>query len=407
MGVIRVGIVGAGPAGVMAALEAARLGAQVLLFDTNETIGRKLLVTGNGRCNISNRLATAADYACDDRAWLAACLAAFGPRETALRMAELGIPTTATPDGWSYPLSDSAATVVDALTASLELAGVSPLLKTKIADIQTRPNGLFLVAGGGEHGYVVDRAIVACGGKAYPALGSRGQLLPVLERLGHTIAPVRPALVPITAEVQRWHKWQGVRLDAGLSLWQCGHQVAQTVGNLMFTQFGLSGPAAMNLSHLVPEQPAGLELEIDLLARYGDPLSDLLQRLAGTRYPLATALGAVLPAKLPLLLLELAQVPGAARLCELDQEALQRLLYTMRHLRCRVTGTRGFNYAQVSTGGVPISEVEALTMASRRVPGLYLAGEVLDVIGPCGGYNLQWAWTSGALAGRAGAASTS
>ena len=399
-----IGIVGAGPAGIMAALEAASRGARVSLFDTNAIVGRKLLVTGNGRCNISNQRADPGSYSCGDRRFVAACLGRFGPPEALARLAELGIPTHATPDGWCYPLSNSAASVAQALAVAVELAGIAFHAKTKISDIRPRAGGIRLVAGGGEQGQVFERVIVACGGKAYPALGSKGQLLPVLERLGHRILPIYPALAPITAEVKDFHRLQGVRLDVGLRLYRGQCLLGETFGNLMFTQFGFSGPAAMNLSHLLSAGASEtLQLEIDLLAEHAGQLDALIRRHRDSHMPLATALGAVLPAKIPPVLLGLTGLPPDARLSEVDDPSLAHLWDLLRHLRCQASGTRGFKYAQVSTGGIALDEVEPITMVSRLVPGLHFAGEVLDVVGPCGGYNLQWAWTSGALAGRAAA----
>lgn len=400
-----VGIIGAGPAGIMAALEAARLGARVTLFDTNAVVGRKLLVTGNGRCNISNVHAAPDKYVCADRGFLRAAFARFGYAETAARLQELGVLIYATSDGWCYPLSESSATVADTLAAALELEGVELRLQTKVADIRPERSGIALAIGGGPHAETFGRVIVACGGKAYPSLGSAGSLFPILERLGHTIAPIRPALVPLTADVKRFHKLQGVRTDVGLMLVEGGRTIGEAAGNLMFTQTGFSGPAAMDLSHLVSARPGGdLTLEIDLLHFHGDALRDLVARKRSASIPLRIILGAVLPEKIPPVALAIAGIPPEARLSDVSDAELVRLLHALSHLTARVTGTRGFQFAQVSTGGIPVAQVEPSTMASRLVPGLHFAGEVIDVIGPCGGYNLQWAWTSGAIAG-AGAAS--
>jgi predicted Rossmann fold flavoprotein len=408
----RIGIVGAGPSGIMAALVAARAGAHVLLFDTNAMVGRKLLVTGNGRCNVSNVNATAECYTCADREFLEIALARCGPQETLATLHDLGIPTYATPDGWCYPLSNSAATVAETFAAALELAGVEVHLKTKISDLDTNgdgpvpgTDGFVLVAGGPSHTYAVDRVIVATGGKAYPALGSKGSFFPIIERLGHAVAPIYPALAPILAEVKALHKLQGVRLDVGLNLFEEGQLLGKTVGNLMFTQYGLSGPAAMDLSHLISTRPnAQLTLSIDLLAYHRDALLELVSRMRSKAVPLHVILGAVLPVKIPRVLIPMAGLPTQVSLNEVSQEDMDRLLDTLTNLTVQATGTRGFRFAQLSTGGVPVTEMEPSTMASRLVPGLHFAGEVLDVVGPCGGYNLQFAFTSGALAGEGAAA---
>lgn len=404
----RVGIVGAGPAGIMAALQAAGRGAQVLLFDRNQVVGRKLLVTGNGRCNLTNANVSPGRYACADPAFLEGVLGRFGRHELLDSMAELGVLTYATEDGWTYPLSNSAATVADALASALEMSsGVELYLQTKISDIRPEKEGFALEAGGPSHVLTVDRVIVAAGGKAYPALGSRGELFPVLKRLGHTVRPIRPALAPIRAEVSRFHKLQGVRLDVRLALFRGGEKVGETVGNLMFTQFGFSGPAAMDLSHLVTGRRQGdvaetrQTLVINLVPHHLPALRRLIARKRMEAIPLRVILGAVLPAKIPPVMLGLAGMPADLPLNRASDRQLEELIGLLTGISVAVKGTRGFQFSQLSTGGVPVTEVEPDTMASRQVPGLYLAGEVLDVVGPCGGYNLQFAFSSGALAGMA------
>ena len=401
----RIGIIGAGPAGIMAALAAARGGARVLLLDSNPMIGRKIHVTGNGRCNISNLNTGAERYACADRSFLAAAFARCGHAETLARLAELGVPTYHTPDGWCYPLSDSAAAVADVLAAQLELAGVDVQLQRQVEDIERRKGRFVITTSGGAQTFGVDRVIVACGGKAYPTLGSTGELFPLLERMGHTVVAIRPALAPITGNVKHLHKLQGVRLDVHAALYTGERKLGETLGNLMFTQFGFSGPAAMDLSHLVSTRPgASLKLVLDLIPTHRAALTAVLARYRSQPVALGTLLEAVLPEKLPPVLLALAGRPGDVRIADVSDAELDRLLHLIGHLEVDVTGTREFKFAQLSTGGIPVSEVDPETMASRIVTGLHFAGEVMDVVGPCGGFNLQWAWTSGTLAG-AGAAS--
>lgn len=397
---LTIGIIGAGPAGMMAALEASRRGARVLLFDTNPMVGRKLLVTGNGRCNITNVHAAPGRYACADPAFLEAAFGICGHRETVARLHELAIPTYCLPDGWCYPVSDSAAAVRQTFEAALDLAGVEVRLQTKISDLRAEGGRIVLTVGGGPNTLAVDRAIVATGGMAYPALGSKGDFFSILERLGHTVAPIRPALAPIEADVRAFHKLQGVRLDVGLSLIEGNRALGATVGNLMFTQSGFSGPAPMDLSHLVSARPGtDLTLSIDLLACTRDTLLDLIARKRSEPVPVSVILSSVMPPKIPPVVLPMAGLAADARLSGLSDAELQRLLDLLGHLTARVKGTGGFKAAQVSSGGVPVTEVDPRTMASRIVPGLHFAGEVLDVIGPCGGYSLQWAWTSGVVAG--------
>ena len=403
-GVKQIGIVGAGPAGMMAALEAARRGARVLLFDTNRTVGRKLLVTGNGRCNLTNEGVAADRYVCADPAFLQTALAAFGRRELLAALWDLGVITYATHDGWVYPVSNSAATVVDALAAGLEQAGVEVRLLTKIGGIRRQGGRFVLEAGGPAHTIEVDAVVVAAGGQAYPALGSKGELFPVLEKLGHTVMPVRPALAPICARAAPFHKLQGVRLDVGLAVYRDEAKLGETVGNLMFTQFGFSGPAAMDMSYLVSaHRPGALRLVLNLIPTHQAELDRLLAAKRQERVPLRVVLGAVLPSKVPPVFLGLAGLPADVMLAEVSDDELARVVGLLTGFSLPAEGTRGFQFSQLSSGGVPVTEIDARTMGSRQVRALYLAGEVLDVIGPCGGYNLQFAFTSGALAGAAAA----
>ena len=403
-GVKQIGIVGAGPAGMMAALEAAKRGARVLLFDTNRMVGRKLLVTGNGRCNLTNEGVAADRYVCADPAFLQTALAAFGRLELLAALWDLGVITYATHDGWVYPVSNSAATVVDALAAGLEQAGVDVRLLTKIGGIRRQGSRFVLEAGGPAHTIEVDAVVVAAGGKAYPALGSKGELFPVLERLGHTVMPVRPALAPICARAAPFHKLQGVRLDVGLAVYRDDTRLGETVGNLMFTQFGFSGPAAMDMSYLVSaHRPGTLRLVLNLIPTHRAELDRLLAEKRPEWVPLRVVLAAVLPPKIPPVFLGLAGLPADVMLAEVSDDELARVVGLLTGFSLPAEGTRGFQFSQLSSGGVPVTEIDARTMGSRKVRALYLAGEVLDVIGPCGGYNLQFAFTSGALAGAAAA----
>ena len=387
-----------------AALQAAWQGAPVTLIERNAVPGRKLLVTGSGRCNITNAAVTPARYACADEAWLAALFNRFGVPDLLDMLARIGVPVYHTSDGWYYPLSNSAQGVADAFAAALQQAGVELLLDTRVTGIHARGGGFALDLQGpqGARQAAFERVILAAGGKAYPALGSRGELFPALERLGHTVTPKRPALAPVLAELGGLRPLQGVRLDVGASLWQGQTLLAHTAGNLIFTEWGLNGPAVMDLSHHVSARPgAALSLSLNLLEFHQAAFDDLLRRKRGEPFPLRVLLGAFFPPKVAPLFLRLAGLSPEALLNQVDPPALERLLALLRDTRLAVKGVRDFEYCQVSAGGVPVAEVDARTQESRRVAGLYLCGETLDVVGPCGGYNMQFAFSSGAVAGLA------
>jgi predicted Rossmann fold flavoprotein len=396
----KVGIVGAGPAGMMAALQASAAGAGVLLFDSNPTPGRKLLVTGSGHCNITNANVSAEHYACADQAWMQQVLTRFGHADLRAFLAEIGILTYATPDGWCYPLSESAQTVVDAFIAALTLTNIELHTETKIKDIRREKTGFTLITDGDER-FTVERLILASGGKAYPTLGSTGELFPALERMGHRVLPVLPALAPVRAELGPFRTLQGVRMDVQATLLDGKTRLATIHGNLIVTEWGFNGPAVMDLSHLVSIQPGhDLRLELNLLAANEAALKSLIERKRHLSIPLSVILEAVLPPKVPPAFLKAAGLSMNVTLKEIPEGKLEKLLHLLTHASVSVKGTRGFEYCQLKTGGVPVTEVDPASMASRRVPGLYLIGEVLDVVGPCGGYNLQFAFSSGAIAGK-------
>lgn len=392
-------IIGAGPAGMTAALFAARAGAKVTLIEGNASVGRKLLVTGAGRCNLSNQNAKAESYTCEDGQWIQQVLSRFGYAELLDFLESVGILTCATIDGWCYPLSESAQTVVDAFAAALEQADVSLLLDHKVTSIRNAGHGF-------EIGFKTQRAVecetllVAAGGAAYPTLGSRGQLFPMLKELGHTIHPVVPALAPVTCEMSAYSRLQGVRLDANVKLYKDQELLAETTGNLIFTSWGLNGPAVMDLSHHISTRPdARLHLALNPLFASETALRSLVREKRYTSTLLTILLGAALPPKLAMAVLPMAGLTIHAKVNEVSDAELEKLFALLTALPFKVTGVRGFEYCQVSAGGVPVSEVDPATMRSRVVPNLLLAGETLDVVGPCGGYNLQFAFSTGAIAG--------
>ena len=392
-------IIGAGPAGMTAALFAARAGAQVTLIDGNAAVGRKLLVSGAGRANLTNHQLSASRYACADIPWLESVLTRFGYAELISFFESIGVLTYCTPDGWCYPRSESAQTVVDAFAAALEESGVRLLLDHKVTSMRNVSGG-FEIAFKTQRPLACAALLVAAGGAAYPTLGSRGQLFPMLQALGHSIVPPRPALAPLTCDMTPWRALTGMRLDATVRLFAGSQLLAETSGNLIFTAWGLNGPAVMDLSHHVSARTdAPLRLELNPLFASEGALRALLREKRHSATPLSVLLGAVLPPKLPPLVLERLGFRADVRMNEVSDKTLPDLFALLTALPFTVRGVRGFEYCQVSAGGVPLSEVDPLTMRSRLLPGLQLAGEMLDVTGPCGGYNLHFAFASGALAG--------
>ena len=237
-----IGVIGAGPAGIMAALKASQAGKTVHLFETNNQVGRKLLVTGAGRCNITNLNAQPKTYTCSDSSLLQPLFERLPPEQLLKELRTLGILTFATEDGWCYPVSESAANVVEALTQALLEAKVELHLNTSIATIQREKNG-FKLFSPNHSVFHCDRLVMASGGKAYPALGSTGALFSEIKKLGHTVLPILPALAPIEADISTFHKLQGVRLDVIAKLWKKDEMLGETCGNLIVTAFAEKKPA--------------------------------------------------------------------------------------------------------------------------------------------------------------------
>jgi hypothetical protein len=401
-----IAIIGAGASGMVAALQATWLGQPVTLYERNATAGRKLLVTGSGRCNITNQAACGAKYSCADPGWLDTLLGDFGVGDFLAMLREVGIPVYKTSDGWYYPLSNSAQTVVDAFSSAIRLAGVTLRTSTRVTSIQANGNGFILHSTGelGEQKEFFNQLIVAAGGEAYPTLGSNGELFPVLAKLGHTVHPKRPALAPVLADLGSLRALQGIRLDVGVTLWDGNNRVASTAGNLIFTPWGLNGPAVMDLSHHISGRPGSkFSLSLNLLNFIQPEFEDLLTRKRNSATPLCVFLGAFFPPKITAYYPNLVHIPANTPLCQVADGVVEALVARLKNTRLPVDGVRGFEVCQVSAGGVPVGEIDPHTLESRLVKGLYLVGETLDIVGPCGGYNLQYAFSSGALAGLAAA----
>ncbi len=305
-----------------------------------------------------------------------------------------------------YPLSNSAQSVVEVFASAVSLAGVTLSTQTRITGLQISSKGIIVrsTQNGKEQENEFERVIVSAGGCAYPSLGSRGELFPELKRLGHTVLPNRPALAPILANLGSLQPLQGIRLNVGASLWKGSQCFATSRGNLIFTEWGLNGPAVMDISHIVSAQPdADLELSLNFLAFFPDEFDQLLAQKRKSSILLGVFLDAFFPPKVSAIILRNARLSGQTAMNQTSDSVLDQLANNLKDTRLTVKGTRDFEFCQISAGGVPVNEVDPRTLESRLIKGLYLTGETLDVIGPCGGYNLQYAFSSGALAGKAAA----
>ena len=329
-------------------------------------------------------------------------LGVFGVEEFRRALDRLGIPTHKTDDGWYYPRSQSAQAVVKILGEGLAERGVELRVATHVNDFFYLDNKFELkVTGLGLHQTeVFERLVLGAGGRAYPELGSRGELFGSLGKLGHHVRPLYPALGPIFADLGAFKELKGQRFDVLAGIWRGEEKLGQTTGNIIINQDGFNGPGVMNLSHLVALHPGeDLTLHMNFIAPFWSDLADILTGQVTRPWSLRAGLLRYFSPKAADFFIRRAQLNPAAKLNALTEEQIRQLLEETAEAKFRVTGAGSFRNSQVSVGGVPVGEVDPLSMESRLIPGLYLVGETLDVAGPCGGFNLHFAFGSGYLAG--------
>ncbi len=405
---MQIGVIGGGAAGMTAAITAAREGAAVTLLEGGERVGRKLLSTGNGKCNLGNLDLSADAYYGADRDWISDCLSRFDSEETIRFFRGMGL-LVKERNGYLYPMAEQASAVLDVLRSELRSLGVETVTECR-ADAVSREKGSFAVSAGNRI-YRFDRVILACGSKAAPKTGSDGSGYRLAGDLGHAIVPVMPALVQLRCRESWLKEVAGVRAEAVI---RETSGAAEERGELQLTDYGISGIPVFQMSRrinaLLRERGNGSEAElaVNLLPDYSE--EDFAGLCAGRKL-LQTDRTAeefftgILNKKLMLLFMKLAGIRRDMPISRVESAKTDRVFGLCRDWRLHVTGSNSFDNAQVCAGGVNTAQV-GRNMESLLVPGLFFAGEILDVDGRCGGYNLHWAWCSGHLAGKAAAQQT-
>ena len=407
-----VAVIGGGPAGMMAARRAAELGARVVLLEKNPSLGKKLLMTGNGRCNLTN-----AEFdnqlfikkLGDKKAkFLFSALAAFGPEETIKFFEAKGLKTKIEKNQRVFPASDRAQDVLDVLEKYLRGNDVKIILNAEIVGFNLGRGKINSVKLSSEE-IQAARFILATGGKSYPGTGSRGDGYAWAQTFGHTIVKPIPALAPVKVK-ETWIKdLQGVSLEqAGINILQNNKKIKSLSGEIIFTHFGLSGPVIINFSKTIGQllSDGEVKIKIDLLPESNEKQLDKKFQQAFLTYAkkdLKNYLPALLSGKLSAVIIKLSGMEPKKKLNLITKEERNILIRLVKNLELTTIGTMGFEAAMVTSGGVNLSEVDSRTMKSKKISNLYLAGEILDLDGPTGGFNLQIAWSTGYAAG-AGAA---
>lgn len=395
-------MVGGGASGLMAAIMAARQGAKVTLLEKNRQTGKKLLVTGNGRCNFTNRNQKLSCYRSQNPELAEKVLKAFPMAETIAFFEELGI-LVKDRFGYLYPNSGQAASIAEVLRLEAQRLQVKMACSTEVLDMG-KQGDLFWVKTDGWT-YEADAVILACGSKAAPETGSTGDGYRFAERMGHHVITPLPALTGLYAAEKDCGKLAGVRMDARVTLRIDGAVCAEEEGEVQFASYGLSGIPVFQVSRYAAralEEGRSCEICLDFwITHEVEQIMKIVQgkqEYTGGRSGTDMLLGRF-PEKLSQVLLERAGISLKKKGKDWTEQDHRKLAEQVKSFRFTITRCRGYEQAQVCTGGVPLNELQGISMESAVVPGLYLAGELLDVDGACGGYNLQWAWSSGFLAG--------
>ena len=403
-------VIGGGAAGLMAALSAAEAEASVLLLEGNEKLGKKIYITGKGRCNVTNACEPAAfmNKVVKNPRFLFSALNAFGPEDMMALLERLGCPVKVERGDRVFPVSEKASDVTRALEKELRRLGVSIRLNTKVSRILVENEA---VCGAElEDGTRLDanRVIVATGGQSYPSTGSTGDGFRWMAELGHTVYPPLPSLIPLTCGAAWVSALQGLSLkNVRLTLKRGKKVLYSDVGEMLFTHFGISGPLVLSASaHMAELAPEDVELLLDL--KPGLTAEQLDARLlremdASGKRQLRTLLTTLYPASLAEEMPALCGIPAQTPACEITREQRARLVKAGKELRLPVDGTRPLTEAVVTRGGVSVKEINPATMESKKIHGLYAAGELLDVDAMTGGFNLQIAFSTGHLAGMSAA----
>lgn len=400
----KIAIIGGGAAGLMAGIVAAREGADVTIYEHNTSVGKKILASGNGRCNIINTTATVDDYFGADPHFASYALEQLPFSAFVDFCHSIGLLLDIKEDGRCYPLSNEAKSVVHALSSAAKTLGVKILTDKKVTQI-SKSKESFIVHADNEKTQF-SKVLIATGSQAAPQLGACDDGYRFAASLGHTLIPSYPSLVQLHLNSKIHAKMAGVKTFSEVTLYINNNEVQKVQGDILFASYGISGLAILDISQkasLALLHHQKVMLGINLLPRYNtQQLGDIFHQLinAVPNHTLETVLGGLIPAKTVPYLCENAVINPSKSVSLLTPKEITKLTQLIHNWRFEVTDTHGFKHAEVSGGGVAAKDIHPQTMESKLLKGLYFAGEVVDIVGRRGGYNFNFAWASGMIAGR-------
>lgn len=397
-------IIGGGASGLLAGIVAARRGCEVVILERLNRVGKKILVTGNGRCNMTNTAIEKAYYHSSSKVDFECVLKRFGYEETRTFFNELGIMPLV--EGKKvYPLSEQATSIVDVLRMELDRLGVSIVSDTKVVHMKEKKGHWLLTAEDGRC-FEAQKVIVATGGMTNATLGCDGTGYELLKKVGHTLKKPFPILVHLISPTSYCKMMKGTKIKANASIFVEDKQMRMEYGEVLFTEDGLSGPPIFQISRVaslaaLEKKKAQVKLDLFPSLTEDELVSLLYERIAShPERTIENLLIGVVNKRVIIPLLKAAHINSIHRTIEnLEYEEVMSLVCTMKGLTFEIEGTRGYKFAQVTAGGISADEINFKTMASLKANNLYITGEVMDVDGDCGGYNLQWAWATGYIAG--------
>ena len=396
-----IAVIGGGASGLMAAITAKKSGKEVVILERKDRILKKVLITGNGRCNITNVNANISNYFGKNISSVENILNRFTPQDTMDFFNELGIICNEENRGKVYPLSGQASSVVDALRFEAERLGIK--IETEVYVRKIEKDGFkFRIYSEDRKKIEAGRVILAAGGQSYPELGSNGSGFELAKELGHSVTRLSPSIVQLKTEKHQVKGLQGIKTDVAVTAYGDNKKICTYDGELLFTDYGISGNVVFNISFVMPLYK-NVEFEIDFMEKFDyNELYEMLKERKRilSHLTMENYFNGMINKKLGQFL---SKVSGIEKLSkpvkDLNDSDIRKLCTVLKKYRVKILETTGFKNAQVTAGGVSLDEVNIETLESKIVKGLYFSGEVLDVYGECGGFNLQWAWASGHIAG--------